>query len=116
MVTVLNWVSVFWLGNEFIQFFKINIHPVADFMVSHLSSFYGAVVLGIFIIQKRYSEYYLFMIPILQLIYNYQVKHSADIMDVLFSFFGVLFTIYLHCRADYLNPLKDYSVQSKIKK
>ena len=95
MVKVLKGIICCWLINEFLQVALFDLPPVADFLVSHLSSFYGAVIIGFYVLTNRYPESSLLLIPVAQLCYNFVFKGEADLWDVGFSFFGIILSFLL---------------------
>ncbi len=90
MVKVLKGIICFWLINEVLQLAMLDLSPVADFLVSHLSSFYGAVIIGFYLLTNKYPKPSLLLIPVAQLAYNYMFKVDPDTWDVGFSVLGIL--------------------------
>ena len=90
MVKVLKGIICFWLINEVLQLAMLDLSPVADFLVSHLSSFYGAFIIGFYLLTNNYPKATLLLIPVAQLGYNYMFKGDPDIWDIGFSFLGIL--------------------------
>ena len=85
-------ILIFWICNEFIQgliyYCSLNVNFYLKFFVIHFSSFCaGYLFTRLF---KKYNiEKYIFLIIVVQLLYNLIIKDAFDFIDILFLVVGI---------------------------
>lgn len=90
MKTVLRLIVVFWICNEVIQYFGIKINGLFDFLIIHMSSFYGAFIVTYYLVDRKHSRYLLIIPFLLQIGYNLHFKKNIDFFDLIFFIIGGL--------------------------
>lgn len=95
---------IFWVLNEALQITGLlNSFELIKFLVFHLSSFYGAIILCILVLKFRLQKCFMLLPIPIELTHSFITCRCIDYWDLAFSFFGislVLLLLYIEHKKD----------------
>ena len=102
-------ITTLWVINEIIQAFKLlNDSFILSFIVSHISSFYGAIIFFFLISYLGVKKIFLFTPIGIEIFQSWLACRCLDFWDITFSLAGIIFAYFI-VKIEQVNKKKGYS-------